>query len=52
VPDRGADLVELVSDGRLRLQDPDFHALREMLELAERDVEAASAIKDRFASWA
>lgn len=52
MPEQRADLADLISAGRLRLQEPDVHALQEMLELAERDMEAASANRDRFAPWA
>jgi hypothetical protein len=52
MPESRPDLAELVSTGRLRLLDPDFVTLREMLVLAERDTEAALANEDRFAPWA
>jgi hypothetical protein len=52
MPDRRVDLADLIADGRLRLQDPDSGLLEEMLEQAERDLEAASANQERFAPWA
>lgn len=42
----------MIAAGRLRAQEPDHAALVETLDLAERDLEAAAANKDRFAPWA
>ena len=42
----------MIAAGRLRAQEPDPTAIVESLDLAERDLEAAAANKDRFAPWA
>lgn len=50
MPERQPDLGGLITAGRL--QDPDRHLLAEMIELAERDLDAAAANRDQFAPWA
>jgi hypothetical protein len=52
MPDRRPNLADLVAEGRLRPQEPDLDALSEMLNLAERDLDAAAANEGRFAPWA
>lgn len=52
MPDRQPDLGVLLNAGRLHRQDPDRNLLAEMIELAERDLDAAAANRDQFAPWA
>lgn len=52
MPEPRPKIADLIAAGRLRPQEPDRNALIETLDLAERDLEAASANEDRFAPWA
>lgn len=52
MPEPLPKIADLIAAGRLRLQEPDRDALIETLDLAERDLEAASANEDRYAPWA
>lgn len=52
MPERQPDLGVLLTAGRLHRQDPDRHLLAEMIELAERDLDAAAVNRDQFAPWA
>jgi hypothetical protein len=47
-----ASIADLVAEGRLVAQRPDPAALRDVLEAARRDVEAADANRQTFAPWA
>lgn len=51
MPERPATVADLVAAGRLRSQEPDQNALREMLDLADLDLEAAALNENRFAPW-
>lgn len=52
MPERRPNVADLVAEGRLRPQESDPNTLAETLDLAERDLEAAAANKERFAPWA
>lgn len=52
MPEPRLRIADLVAAGRLRAQEPDPDALEESLNLAERDLDAAAANRDRFAPWA
>ncbi len=52
MPEPRPKLADMIAAGRLRPQQPDHDALMETMDLAERDLEAAAANKDRFAPWA
>lgn len=52
MPEPRPGIADLVAAGRLRAQEPDPDALEESLNLAERDLDAAAANRDRFAPWA
>lgn len=47
-----ASVAELLEAGRLVPQAADLRALREALELAARDIQAADANRDSFTPWA